>query len=71
MTQTTIKLTIRREGAEFVARDAKGTWHGRGRVDLCEGPKGMPLAASLFHREEIADVSINADGTTSMELIRW
>ncbi len=64
----TTTLTIRREGTEFVARDAKGVWHGRGRIDLCIGHSGMDLARSLFHPEEIAAVRVLADGTTEMDL---
>lgn len=54
-------VTIKREGNNYVARDANGDWRTRGIVD--KERTGMDLATYLFHEIEIVEAE-TLDGVT-------
>ena len=55
------KVTIKREGCMYVARDANGDWRTHGPVD--KERTGLDLATYLFHEIEIVEAE-TLDGVT-------
>ena len=57
------KVTIKREGCMYVARDANGDWRTHGPVD--KERTGLDLATYLFHEIEVVGVSTENGVTTA------
>lgn len=59
-------VTIKQEGEKFVARDKKGDWRTYAYCNKFDMKK--PIAAQLFHAEEVKSESVNIDGSITAEI---